>query len=169
MKYIAAFDPGAHCGVAVVAINDIGALPPRVVLCQALPSDGSGGTPESLLASMTPKPDLVALESVKAIYPRARFGVSMANAIQEATRMEERLAACAKELGIPSVRYTAAEWRRWLTTRANPSNAVIHRALRHASRVLDLPKRSNEHGRDALGLALFAAQKHRLHSMRKTA
>ena len=44
------------------------------------------------------------------------------------------------------------DWRRWLTGKRNPSDAEIKLAL--AAR-LTLPKRSNNHARDACGVALY--------------
>ncbi len=44
------------------------------------------------------------------------------------------------------------EWRKWLTGKRNPSDAVIKQALE--SRLV-LPRRTNEHVRDALGVALW--------------
>ncbi len=53
----------------------------------------------------------------------------------------------AKVLGV-----SPEEWRKWLTGKRNPSDAVIKQALESR---LALPKRTNEHVRDALGVALW--------------
>lgn len=158
---VAAFDPGGrYTGYALL---DVGPGLQRFI---------KGGVSErgdmfAIGFFMAEQIDLVAVESVRAMYGRARFGVSMANAIRGATRIEERILAAARNAGIPSAICTAADWRRALLGKrpqVGTADAAIKRAL---SLRLELPKRSSCHMRDAVGCGLFLAQKHKIERMKR--
>lgn len=55
----------------------------------------------------------------------------------------------------PVSRYTASEWRRALTGAPGPKDSVVKY---HLEDMLDLPKKSNRHARDAAGLAWHAGR-----------
>lgn len=102
-------------------------------------------------------PSLIAVEVILRVYQRERFGPSMATAIANAERVGGRVLGVAEARGIATERVTAPAWRKALTGRANADDALIAHVIR--VRVLDWPKRSANHARDAAGVALFAALK----------
>ncbi len=101
--------------------------------------------------------DLIAVESVSSIYPRARFTVKMANAIQNSTRVEERILAEARRLGLKTETCSAAEWRRGLCGgKGSSSDAAVKRWL---TAYLTFMPETNAHCRDAMGTAICCAIK----------
>lgn len=61
----------------------------------------------------------------------------------------------------------APEWRRWIVGKPNASNAEVAVAVK--ARIPSWPKQSNNHERDAGGMAIYAAQVVALPILRKAA
>ena len=116
----------------------------------------------ALLTSLAGTVDLVAIEPPGGVHPgvlRAR-GAAAAMGIAQHANLGAKLAGRARghaeALGMRVVEIPATEWRLGLVGRANASDAVIERALRHR---ITWTGRSNADERDGAGVALWAAVK----------
>ncbi len=167
-------DPGKHLGWAVL---DLSGTRPRYIDGGVYEhpfvglADGGLGVAAGLWLALyglaSERAELVAVESVQAMYGRARFGIAMANAIQDATRVEERLLAAARAQGIPTATCTAAEARRGIAGAYRAKDATVKEAV---LRLIDgLPKRTSAHMRDAAVAAMFCGRRAKLQAMRKPA
>jgi len=146
-------DPGAVNGIAVL---DMAGPTPRIL------SLGSCRDPRAVLEMAAWRPVLVAVESVSAVFSRARFGAGMASALVNTARIEGQVLEHYRGLGIQVATCSAAEWRRALTGSGTARDARIKVVL--GMRGL-LPGRTNAHERDAIGVALFAWQRARVGAM----
>lgn len=141
-------DPGATLGVAVLAdgrtvretltTRDLDAVLTHVRL-EAKPLPG-----------LPSWPIVVAIESAKSIYPRAGFTSRMATLLAAQQRQVGILAATAQELGCAVLEVECREWRKQLCGKMNAGDTAVSSALMLARL---LPKRSNPHTRDAIGVA----------------
>lgn len=104
--------------------------------------------------------DLVVVESVKQVYPRARFSSKMATALLLAERQVGEIVATARNAGLDVLEVSAAQWRSAIVGNKAATDAAIKAVV--SKRVKDFPKRSNAHVRDAMGCALFGARWARL-------
>lgn len=157
---VLACDPGATTGWAIV---DMTGARPRIVSC------GHWRAKPETLTEMheiaTEHFDLVAVESVQKMYYRDRFSAAMATAIQNATRIEERILAAARARNIPTAICTAAEARAAIAGARNASDARIKMALQR--QVDGLPKRTSSHARDAIVTGIFCGRRHRVEGLRR--
>jgi Holliday junction resolvasome RuvABC endonuclease subunit len=98
--------------------------------------------------------DAVAIEVPTELHPggidRAAM-VARSKQLLATAKVAERLASMARLRGLGVAEMRATDWRRAFCGRGNPSNAEIAAAC--AVNVVGMPKRSNAHVRDALGLA----------------
>lgn len=99
--------------------------------------------------------DLVAIETVGRVFPRAGFGTDMATAIANASKLGGRILGAAEARGIETAECEANEWRQKLGAGRGASDAEVKRAL--ALRI-ELP-RCSAHVRDAVGVALYCYQR----------
>lgn len=112
---------------------------------------------------------VVAIESVQKVFPK-EYNASgmkgiparMATNLVETARVEERIAAAAKKNGFYVVTCAEREWRTGLFGRG-ASAAMVK--LRLPLLCAGIPKRTNIHVRDAIGVGLFCAQKYRLETL----
>ena len=108
---------------------------------------------------------LLAIESVKQVYPRERFTSKMATALLLAERQVGEIVATARHIGLDVLEVTAAQWRRAVVGGKSPSDARIKAVV---SRVVKgMPTRSNAHERDALGCAVFGARWWKVQTLKK--
>lgn len=149
-------DPGDVVGWSLVDLSKPSR--PRLIL---------GGTERNIesLRGFFPgmKFDLVAIESVSAMYARERFGIAMANKLLHSARVEESIARIARDSGYKIATCTASEWRTSLIGDASPKDATIKAVLRR--RVENVG--GNAHVFDAVGVACFCGERERLASMVK--
>lgn len=103
---------------------------------------------------------LVAVELPTALHPRA--GADPANLFARSKQLlatmkvGASIATEARSAGLEVVELSAGQWRHALTGKNNASNPLIERAVRMFT--TGFPTKSNEHVRDALGLAIVAAR-----------
>jgi len=153
-------DPGVTIGWCVLACSPTGAQPGLVA---------AGSTRDPLeVPWRSYGVALVAVELPEGFYPSAaRKGVggaelaSKAAGIIGAARVGARLLGRAEEAGLRVLEVAAPDWRRALGVRTGGRRAEdvgqqIKRAIK--LHVRGWPDRSNEHARDAAGVALFAAR-----------
>jgi hypothetical protein len=150
------FDPGATIGWAEVGTG------PRFI---------NGGSTRDLSLALSrirewsgfflsakkdlPDPQfMVAVESVSKVYPRERFTSKMATALLLAERQAGEIVATARACGFDVLEVSAAQWRRSLLGAGRATDRVI--AQRLPLIVNDMPKRTNAHVRDAVGVAAYA-------------
>lgn len=153
-------DPGSTTGFALVDTSSRGTT---VLACGATRSPRLVGSHGAVWLDGQPLrcwPALVAIETVTAVVPRARFGPGMATALVGAADVAGQLAGAATALGLPVLRVDAATWRQAITGHRQASDAAIRRAL--SRRLGDALPRTNAHARDAIGLAIYAGQRARL-------
>jgi hypothetical protein len=126
--------PSGPRGVASALVSAQGAVPAVQVLTGPdRPSCGILGLAGTLLCVETPS----------AVYRRAAGKPLLGTAFHAG------LCFAQAEYGIA---IHAEDWRQWLTGKRTASNREIHDALlRHVA----LPKRTNNHQRDAVGIALY--------------
>lgn len=140
------YDPGATIGMAVLDVDGH-----RARLVDARVSRDTSCVEGDLTLWA---PDLVAVETVSHVYPRARFSARMASAISNASLVAGRILGAAEGLGIPTVEVTAATWRKAIVGSGTASDARVKAAI--LGRIAGVP-RCSAHVRDAAGVALFAA------------
>jgi len=101
------------------------------------------------------KLDLVAVEIAERANNRARFGPSMATGLLQANEAGNELLLALVRAGYTgaTAKVTAANWRRFLCRRGSASDARIAAAVTRTVR--GWPARSNEHARDAAGVAMY--------------
>lgn len=156
-RRVLAFDPGPReCWYARAALGDRG----MVIFVDAgmvHSSDDAGIA--SLMTSATEEPRaLVAVEVPSALHPRA--GATPANLfarskqLMATARAAQRIEDAAHARALDVLELSAGQWRHALVRKNNASNALIKRAVTLFS--IGLSKRTNEHQRDALGLAIVA-------------
>lgn len=152
-------DPGKRIGVALL---DVGA---RQAVQVAL-GEWLGDTDEDLVSTRlllgtwlrTHNPDLVAVERVVHVHGSSRMGSSYAEGLAWSNWVGGELAGLARALGAQVVTIAAGSWRAGLAGSRTASDAQIARAIR--LRVPSWPMKSNEHQRDAAGVALAAGLVH---------
>lgn len=154
---VLAFDPGVHIGWAhLTIVND------------RLRQFRSGGTFDSVeecftkIALAKEYAHLVAVEMVSADggWVHARGG-----ALAECNAIGGKLLGYARGLNIKTLELSAFEWREQLIGKRNATDAMV-KQMTHAL-IKGMPKVSNDHMRDACGVALAAAL--RLRAGRKVA
>lgn len=111
-------------------------------------------------------PAVVGIETVPRVYRRAGFGTQMATGLARAERRGGNVEGIAKAHGVAVVDVSAATWRKLLVGSRSASDAAVKRAI--VARVKLWPPASQNHARDAAGVAIYAAATHRLASMRVT-
>lgn len=142
---VLALDPGRSIGHAVL---DFESRRPRILLLEVTEDTNPAMSWMHLNASISP---IIAIETNETYVTRER-NVNPAPFIN-AARIGGELAGYARALGLRVVAVSAHEWRRAIVGKRNASDADIKAAV---SRLVDLPKRSNAHERDAIGVALYA-------------
>jgi Holliday junction resolvasome RuvABC endonuclease subunit len=149
-------DPGATTGWALVKVS-------LSVSGSQWLAAGAEREPSNVLSVMRgsmltagERIELVAIETIGTVFPRARFGAGMAKDLARASRIGGELAGAAKVMGLTVAEVEAAAWRRALTGRGAPKDRLVKLAL---GMVIKLPARSNAHERDAAGVALHCARR----------
>src|SRR5262249_51784937 len=110
------FDPGA--GVTGYALLEVGAGRPTFVRGDSVRDRNRELLPELGIHIALQSAELVAIEDVRAIYPRERFGIRMATAIAHASKVAGTILGYCRMVGVPTVEVTAAAWRRAIVGRA---------------------------------------------------
>lgn len=146
---VLAFDPGpTSTGFAVVATVAVGNVRRHTYV------DGGqcSSTPEGFAAVLEAFPGVrVAIEQVAGYaYEQARSAQLIATA-----RVGGLLEGLARSDGRAVQTIAAGQWRKSLCGRSSADDATIKRAV--GVFVVGLPKRTNVHVRDALGLAVVAS------------
>jgi Holliday junction resolvasome RuvABC endonuclease subunit len=146
-----AFDPGPKsCGFAVANLT------PEM---RGRPTFLRGGKVDSAFDSIrclldeNSNVDIVAVETPAGFIHEHARGAQLL----ETRGVAGRIDTIARMRSHNVVEMTAGEWRRQLTGKANASDAVIKRAVTMFA--YGLPKRTNAHMRDALGLAIVVLRK----------
>lgn len=155
-----AFDPGKHAGWAVADLAAAGARGVAVA-CGILDRGIADGRDERVAEGIDliarHCPDLVLVETVDFVVARERFGADMAGHLVRAARLGGRLFQAAIDHGFEAQEVSAEEWRRALTGTGQPENKAIAEVIR--LRYANWPAKSNNHERDAAGLALYGADR----------
>ena len=107
-------------------------------------------------------PVAVVVEVVKRVHPvmrKGRSGISttQAMALYAAGRRAERVIGAARAAGVQVIEASAEEWRAAVVGKAQADNAMIDRVLRVRLLGFPAPRKSNNHERDALGIATYGA------------
>jgi len=122
------------------------------------------GDEEAHLAELIKRPaippSLVVVEMAGEIHPVRRKGFAgistdQATALLRAGEIGAGLLCEAKHCGVERERVTSEEWRRAICEDAQADNATIETALRLRLARMPPPRKSNNHERDAMGVALF--------------
>ena len=113
------------------------------------------------------RPDRVAIERVVRVHPVVRHGVAgistdQALNLYNAGWLGGDLHRVALDRGIPVDTFPAEEWRKAMVGNAQADNATIERALRLRLTGFPAPRKSNNHERDAMGIAAYACLRSRL-------
>jgi len=93
---------------------------------------------------------VVAVEAVGLVYQRDGFGPRMAGYLAASSRQVGELVEAARAEGCPVLEVECREWRRQLCGKHNAGDTAVETALMLCGL---LPKRSNPHSRDAIGIA----------------
>ena len=157
------FDPGAWTGYAVV---DLSPRLPMVLQSGKLRGDQMDGSEliDAATKGLNVALDLIAVEKVIGVYPRAGFSPPMATALANATRIEGRILEAASHRRIHSSTCSASEWRYAILGDARPSDALVKSAL---DRRVQSRGKMNAHSRDAVGTALFCGMRSKLQVVSK--
>lgn len=152
-------DPGKRTGWGLVAEGR------RVVGFGALRAGEEEAHLLELLRSELPH--VVAVEMVARVHPVRRKGISgistdQAMALIRGARVGERLLGAARREGRAVIEVSAETWRGALASDAQADDATIERALRLRLAGFPAPRKSNDHMRDGIGVALFGALRSRL-------
>lgn len=112
-------------------------------------------------------PDLVAIEKVVHVHPVVRNGkpgisTTQTLALYNTGYVAGGLEQVARARGIKVVTFAAEEWRKAIVGNAKADNATIDRALRLRLAGFPAPLKSNNHERDALGVAAFGCLRAKL-------
>jgi Holliday junction resolvasome RuvABC endonuclease subunit len=143
-------DVGARTGWALLACDRAASF----VACGELPRVGRADALEALIRST--RPDLVAFERPAGYaYDAARVKHLLA-----AAEIAGALADRARR-HVEVVEYTATEWRGALCSRASATNPQVETMVRLRVTGWPAPRKSNEHERDAAGVALYAYERAR--------
>ena len=113
------------------------------------------------------RPDLVAIEKVLRVHPVMRNGkpgisTTQTLALYNTGYVAGGLEQVARARGIKVVTFAAEEWRKAIVGNAKADNATIDRALRLRLAGFPAPLKSNNHERDALGVAAFGCLRAKL-------
>jgi hypothetical protein len=151
---VVAFDPGpVWCGFAIAELS---------AAYRGMVRYGDGGRCQStmeavrhVLEAALPPPNsaarlIVAVEQPEGFIHQHARGPQ----ILETARVGGEIGRQAELLGLEVARLPASRWRHALVAKNNASDALIKRACQMF--VIGLPVRTNNHVRDALGLAIVA-------------
>ncbi len=105
----------------------------------------------------------IGIEHAPKMYQRARFGAHMASCIGEGNAIARELANEAKHAGHTAILVTAAEWRKELIGNARAKTPMIARWVALATLGTGFGAaigiKTNQHTRDAIGVAIYAARR----------
>lgn len=146
-------DPGANCGWGIVDAS-------RVVGFGLLTAGDEAGAMVDLIRRY--RPGLVVIETLTRVHPVVRDGVAgisttQAFALYQAGKLAGSLLFCAS-LHLQAIEVTAEAWRGAVVGKQRASNAEIEAVLRSKLQGFPAARKSNNHHRDALGVAAFGAQ-----------
>lgn len=107
------------------------------------------------------RPELVGVEVVERVHPVVRSGINgistdQALALYCSGLLAGTLLAEARFANVQRIHVTAERWRSALAGKETASNAAIEQALRLRLAGFPAPRKSNEHERDGIGVALFS-------------
>lgn len=152
MTRVLGIDPGATIGVAML---DVGSARASLVACAKWDDGNDESLVETALRAIVHGgPEIVAIERVSAVHGAARMGSSYAEGLARCNWIGGLLAGLAHARGKRVVTCSAAEWRSALCTSRVASDGEVKQMVR--IRVPNWPAKSNEHERDAAGVALWA-------------
>lgn len=156
-------DPGKRTGWGVIELA--GALETVVAFGELDPLDPVADL-RRLLAEH--QPGRVGIEIVKRVHPVRRgehVGIStdQAQSLYDAGLLAGELKGEAARAGVRVDPFSAEAWRGALILKEQPSNAEIEDKLRaRLSASFPARRKSNDHERDAIGIALWAALRARI-------
>lgn len=151
------FDPGASCGFVVADHVSPGSRA-TLVACGVLDHGTDSERIAEAFALLTKyAPDVIFVESVHFVVPRAGFGSDMAGHLVRAAKLGGRLMQLAMDHGFAAEEVSAEEWRKCMVGTATPENAEIAPVI--LMRFSNWPQRSNNHERDAGGLCLYGLER----------
>jgi Holliday junction resolvasome RuvABC endonuclease subunit len=154
-----AFDPGAHCGWTAAQQLVPGQRPEALgvgILDRKLPSGSDARVAEALELMARFQPDVIFVETVLFVVPRAGLGADMAGHLSSSARLGGRIYQAAEDHGYPVAEVTAERWRKCIVGNARAENADIKRVV--LVRYSNWPGRTNNHERDAGGLCAFGLE-----------
>jgi Holliday junction resolvasome RuvABC endonuclease subunit len=96
----------------------------------------------------------VAVELVAKVYNRPGFSTDMASELAKTERVGGLIVGAARMLHFTWSEPAAPEWRKQLCGDRQAEDSLIQTVIE--ARVQGLPKRTNKHERDAMGVAIYA-------------
>lgn len=152
---VLAFDPGKTIGCALV---DFSFTPrPLIRATSALTETEIAHTLATELHCADRENFIVAVE-VNETYATRERDFNPVHLVR-AGRIAGEIIGHARALGARVVTFSAHEWRRAIVGSRTPTDAQIKATI---ARLVDISKRSNNHERDAIGVALYAERLTRL-------
>jgi hypothetical protein len=151
------FDPGAHCAFVVADHVSPGSRA-KLVACGILDHGTDNERIAEAFALLTKyAPDVVFVEAIRFVVPRAGFSTDMAGHLLFAAKLGSRILQLALDHGFAAEEVSAEEWRKCMVGSATPENAEITPVI--LMRYANWPKQSNNHERDAGGLCLYGLER----------
>lgn len=147
-------DPGRRVGVALLEMTKAGHAS-GVRLATWTDESDSRLSDELLREVMRADIDVVGVERVERVHGSARMGSSYAEGLARGNWIGGLLAGLARAQQVRVVTVEAREWRQALVGSRTASDAQVASMVR--LRVANWPRRSNEHERDAAGVAIWAS------------
>lgn len=162
MIYCLAFDPGRHCGWAILSKEDRSKVRPSFFEGGVIEGrDMAAQVADRLRASagMFGRSLIVGVETIAGFtHGRKGRGVkALTKHINEASEFGGEIAGMARMMALPVTKMPATEWRRIVGAGATGSDADVKACL--SVLVAGLPKKSNAHLRDAVGCAYGTLQR----------
>jgi len=162
---VLSFDPGASIGWCLLDVRGNGAryIDSGVERQIWIPSDRGFDFIVGAVDTALQRAELVAIEQIKRIYPRARFAAHMATALAHAEHVAGEIKRHARDRGLPVAEIAAAQARKWVCGKATADDATVKLVVH--GRLEGIPKTTNAHVRDAMVVALFAGRKAEVEGM----
>ncbi len=156
-------DTGAAIGYGVV---DVGALDSAVAWGVLDPANPGA---HMLVLLRLYGPGVVGVETIERVHPVERAGkigisTTQALSLYQAGLLAGQLLEVARAAGVRVTRPTAERWRRAIIGGEHPSDAQIDSVLRLRLQGFPAPRKSCNHARDGLGVALYVGLEARMAS-----
>jgi len=153
-------DPGATTGFAHLAFYPRAAPVPLDVWDTAGDEEAIASF-RLMLDGLDPVRTIIAIETVHAVHGSERMGSGYATGLVRSNHLAGIFEGIATERSFRVVRVIAGHWRKALAGSSRADDAAVARMVR--LRVPSWPAKSNEHQRDAAGVALFVGLNPALH------